>query len=67
MTLCGERGCAALFVGCVYMPTGSSELKEADGLSFREKRKVVFLGDLIARVGKAVDGDDVIGMFSEDT
>ena len=36
-------------------------------LSFREKGKVVHLGDFNARVGKAVDSDDVIGMFGEDT
>ena len=35
--------------------------------SFREKGKVVLLGDFNARVGKAVDSDDVIGMFGEDT
>ena len=28
---------------------------------------MVLLGDFNARVGKAVDSDDVIGMFGEDT
>ena len=56
--------------GCVYMPTDSTSvtvldtcyerLKE-DVLSFREKGKVVLLGDFNARVGKAADDDDVIG------
>ena len=41
-------------------------LKE-DVLSFREKGKVVLLGDMNARVGKAADDDDVIGKFGEDT
>ena len=36
-------------------------------LSFREKGKVVLFGDFNARVDKAVDSDDVIGMFGEDT
>ena len=36
--------------------------------SFREKGKVVLLGDFNARVGKAADDDDdVIGKFGEDT
>ena len=65
----GERGHG---VGCVYMPTDSatvrcySKLKE-DVLSFREKGKVVLLGDFNARVGRAVDSDDVVGMFGGDT
>ena len=76
LKLRGERGRGALFVGCVYMPNDSasvsfleecySTLKE-DVLSFREKGKFVLLGDFNARVGKAVDSDDVIGMFGEDT
>ena len=65
-----------LYIGCVYMPTDSTSvavldtcyerLKE-DILSFREKAKVVLLGDFNARVGKAADDDDVIGKFGEDT
>ena len=72
MKLHGERGRGALFVGCVYMPTDStsvsfleecySKVKE-DVLSFREKGKVVLLGDFNA---EAVDSDDVIG-FGEVT
>ena len=34
-------------------------------LSFREKGKVVLLGDFNARVGKAADDDDVIGKFGD--
>ena len=41
-------------------------LKE-DVLSFREKGKVVLLGDFNARFGRSVQIDDVIGMFGEDT
>ena len=41
-------------------------LKE-DVLSFRQKGKVVLLGDFNARVGRSVELDDVIGMFGEDT
>ena len=33
---------------------------------FREKGKVVLLGDFNARVGRSVQIDDVIGMFGED-
>ena len=36
-----------------------------DVLSFREKGKVVLLGDFNARVGRSVQIDDVIGMFGE--
>ena len=35
-------------------------------LSFKQKGRVVLLGDFNARVGKSVDVDDVIGMFGED-
>ena len=38
-----------------------------DVLSFREKGRVVLLGDFYARVGRSVEVDDVIGMFGEDT
>ena len=41
-------------------------LKE-DVLSFREKGRVVLLGNFNARVGRSVEVDDVIGMFGEDT
>ena len=34
---------------------------------FRQKGKVVLLGDFNARVGISVELDDVIGMFGEDT
>ena len=50
----------------VGLDTCYERLKE-DVLSFREKGKVVLLGDFNARVGKAVDDDDVIGKFGEDT
>ena len=36
-------------------------------LSFKQKGRVVLLGDFNARVGKSVDVDDVISMFGEDT
>ena len=48
------------------LETCYERLKE-DVLSFREKGKVVVLGDFNARVGNAVDDDDVIGKFGEDT
>ena len=78
MKVRGERGRLALYIGCVYMPTDRlstsvavldtcyERLKE-DILSFREKGKVVLLGDFNARVGKTADDDDVIGKFGEDT
>ena len=42
-------------------------LKKIYILSFREKGRVVLLGDFNARVGRSVEVDDVIGMFGEDT
>ena len=42
------------------LDTCYERLKE-DVLSFREKGKVVLLGDFNARVGKAADDDDVMG------
>ena len=42
------------------------KLKE-DVLSFKQKGRIVLLGDFNARVGKAVDVNDVIGMFGEET
>ena len=38
-----------------------------DVLSFREKGKVVLLGDFNARVGRSAQLDDVVGMFGENT
>ena len=76
MKLHGERGRGALVVGCVYMPTDSASVrfleecysKQKDGvLSFRKKGEVVLLEDFNARVSRAVDSDNVIGMFGEDT
>ena len=74
MKVRGGRGREALYIGCVYMPTDSNsvsvmdsvyeQLKE-DVLSFKQKGRVVLLGDFNARVGNSVDVDDVIGMFGE--
>ena len=70
-----ERGREALYIGCVYMPTDSASISVVDScyerlkedvLSFREKGKVVLLGDFNARDGRSVEIDDVIGMFGED-
>ena len=76
MKLRSERGKEALYIGCVYMPTDSTSvsvmescferLKE-DVLSFREKGKVVLLGDFNASVGRSAQIDDVVGMFGENT
>ena len=44
----------------------NERLKE-DVLSFREKGKVVLLGDFNARVGRSAQIDDVVGMFGENT
>ena len=70
-----RKGKVGPVYSCVYMPTDSTSvavldtcderLKE-DMLSFREKGKIVLLGDFNARVGKAADDDDVIGKFGED-
>ena len=76
MKVRGGRGRSALYVGCVYMPTDSRSVAAVDAtyvrlkedvLSFRQKGKVVLLGDFNARVGRSVELDDVIGMFGEDT
>ena len=57
------------------MPTESSsvsvlnscyELFKEDVLNFKEKGRVVLMGDFNARVGKSVEVDDVIGLFGED-
>ena len=75
MKVHGERGREALYIGCVYMPTDSNSVSVMDSvyeqfkkdmLSFKQKGRVVLLGDFNARVGKSVDVDDVIGMFGED-
>ena len=76
MKVRGGRGSSAFYIGCVYMPTdctssasieGCYEKLKEDVLSFKEKGRVVLLGDFNARVGKSVEMDDVIGMFGEDT
>ena len=50
------RGGRALYVGCVYMPTDSTSVVAVDAgyvrlkenlLTFRQKGKVVLLGDLM--------------------
>ena len=73
MKVRGGRGREALYIGCVYMPTDSNSVfvmdsvyEQEDVLSFKQKGRVVLLGDFNARVGKSVDVDDVIGMFGED-
>ena len=76
MKVRGKRGRLALYIGCVYMPTNSTSVAvlgtcyerfKEDVLSFREKGKIVLLGDFNASVGKVADDDDVIGKFGEDT
>ena len=65
MKVRGGRKREALYICCVYMPTDSTidssyeKLKE-DMLSFKQKGRVVLLGDFNA---KSVDVDDVICMF----
>ncbi len=63
-------------IGCVYMPTDGSgiatiddsyNLLKEDVLTFKQKGKVVLLGDFNARVGRSSEVDDVIGMFGEET
>ena len=74
MKVHSDRGREALYIGCVYMPTDSTSISVVDScyyrlkedvLSFKEKGKVVLLGDFNARVGRSVQIDDVIGMFGE--
>ena len=74
MKVRGERGRSVLYIGCVYMPTDDSGiativtyLREMSILTFKQKGKVVMLGDFNARVGKSSEVDDVIGMFGEET
>ena len=76
MKICSERGREALYIGCVYMPTDStsisvmdscSERLKKDVFSFREKGKVVLLGDFNARIGRSAQLDDVVGMFGKNT
>ena len=58
------------------MPTDSTSISVVDScyerlkedvLSFKEKGKVVLLGDFNSKVGRSVQTDDVIGIFGEDT
>ena len=60
----------------MYIPTDGSvtattddsySLLKEDVLTFKQKGKVVLLGDFNARVGKSSEVDDVIGMFGEET
>ena len=72
MKVQGGRGRSALYVGRVYMPTDSASVAAGyvrlreDVLTFRQKGKVVLLGDFNARVGRSVEVDDVISMLGED-
>ena len=64
MKVRGGRGREVLYICCVYMPTDSTsvpvidssyeKLKE-DVLSFKQKGRVVLLGDFNARVGRSND------------
>ena len=45
----------------------SYSLLKEDVLTFKQKGKVILLGDFNARVGKSSEVDDVIGMFGEET
>ena len=76
MKIRSERGREALYIGCVYMTTDSTsifvmdscyEKLKVDVLSFKEKEKVVLLGDFNARVCRSAQIDDVVGMFVENT
>ena len=76
MKVRGERGRSALYIGCVYMPIDGSgivtidenyNLLKEDVLTFKQKGKVVLLGDFNARVGRSSEVDDVIGVFGEET
>ena len=67
MKIRSERGREALYIGCVYMPTESTsvcimescyERLTEDILSFREKEKVVLLGDFNTRVDRFAQIDD---------
>ena len=60
MKVRSERVREALYMGCVYMPTDSTSISLVDScyerlkedvLSFREKEKVVLLGDFNAIYG----------------
>ena len=69
----GEGGKLCIFVVYNYMLTDSTSVPVIyssyvkDVLSFKQKGRVVLLGDFNARVGRSVDVDDVIGMFGEET
>ena len=59
MNVCSEEGREALYIGCVYMPTDSTSISVMDScyerlrnvLIFRERGKVVLLGDFNVRFG----------------
>ena len=76
MKIRSERGRETLYIGCVYMPTDRTSVSVMDScyqrlkedvLSFREKGKVVLLGDFNASVGRFAQIDDVVGMFGKNT
>ena len=71
----GGGGKHCTFVVCTYMPTDSSSVSDIeesyasmkeDVLGFKQKGRVVLLGDFNARVGRSTDVDDVIEMFDEE-
>ena len=73
MKIRSERRREALYIRCVYMPTDSTSVSVMDScyerlkedvLSFKEKRKVVLLGDFNARVGTSAQIDDVVGIYA---
>ena len=73
MKVRGEKG--RLYIGCVCMPTDGSGIATTDDsynllkegvLTFKQKGKVVLLGDFNARVGRSSEVD-VIGIFREET
>ena len=74
--VCGGRSKESLNIGCVCMPMTTASVSTIDAcyenlrenvLIFKEKGRVVLLGDFNARVGTASEIDEVIGMFGEET
>ena len=59
--------CICLQIALVFqfIEESYASLKE-DVLGFKQKGRVVLLGDFNARVGRSTDVDDVIGMFGEE-
>ena len=62
----GRKHCTFAVCSVSVIEESYASLKE-DVLGFKQKGKIVLLGDFNARVGRYTNIDGVIGMFGEET